>query len=178
MKAALEQLKARFPAQVARIYTSPQGDDFALVEREAIREVARYCKEEPALDLKLFLSLCVVDRLLLPENDPRFEVVYQVRQGREPYKKLHLKVLVPEADPELPSVQPVWKGADWWERYAWDFYGVRFVGHPNLRRVLLYEEFQGHPLRKDYPTKGRQPLIAEREIIDLIRGPGAAPPAK
>lgn len=178
MKAALERLSARFPGQVTQVYSSPRGDDFVLVKPEAIRDVARFCKEDPELDFKLFLSLCVIDRLLLPENDPRFEIVYQLRQGREPWKKLHLKAYLPESSPELPSVQPVWKGANWWERYNWDFYGIRFTGHPDLRRVLLYEEFQGHPLRKDYPLKGRQPLIAEVDVVDSLRGPGAAPPNK
>ncbi|HEY3448165.1 MAG TPA: NADH-quinone oxidoreductase subunit C [Myxococcales bacterium] len=178
MKAALERLKARFPDAVTEVYSSPRGDDYVVVKAEALREVARFCKDDAELDLKMFLSVCVVDRLLLPNNDPRFEVVYQVRQGREPFKKLHLKAFVTEAAPELPSLQPVWKGADWWERYSWDFYGIRFTGHPNLRRVLLYEEFQGHPLRKDYPMKARQPLVAERDFVDKIRGPGAASPAK
>jgi NADH-quinone oxidoreductase subunit C len=178
MQAALEILSRRFPGQVTRVHHTPQGDDFAVVERTALLEVARFCKEERALDLRMFLSLCAVDRLLLPENDPRFELVYQLRQGSEPFKKLHLKVLVPEDSPEVPSVQPVWKGADWWERYTFDFYGIRFSGHPDLRRILLYEEFQGHPLRKDYPLKGRQPLIPERGIKDLVRGPGAARPGR
>jgi NADH-quinone oxidoreductase subunit C len=177
MKAALELLKVQFPEDVTATYTSPSGDDYAVVRAPAIREVARFCKEHPDLDFKMFLSVCVVDRLFLPENDPRFEVVYHLRQAREPWKKLHLKAYVTEDHPELPSVQPVWKGADWWERYCWDFYGVRFAGHPDLRRVLLYEEFQGHPLRKDYPLKGRQPLVAERDFRDIVRGPGAAPPA-
>ncbi len=117
-----------------------------------------------------------VDRLHLADNDPRFEVIYLVRQGRAPWAKLHLKTFVSESSPELPSLQPVWKGADWWERYVFDFYGIRFQGHPNLRRVLLYEEFQGHPLRKDYPLRGRQPLTQERTFPDAIRGPGSAVP--
>jgi len=178
MKEALERLKVRFPDAVTQVYSTPQGDDYVVVKPDALREVARFCKEDPELDLKMFLSVCAVDRLLLPDNDPRFEVVYQVRQGKEPFKKLHLKTFVTEQSPELPSLQPVWKGADWWERYTWDFYGIRFAGHPDLRRVLLYEEFQGHPLRKDYPMKGRQPLVAERDFVDLIRGPGAASPSK
>ena len=178
MKAALERLKARFPDAVTQVYSTPQGDDFAVVKPEALREVARFCKEDPELDLKMFLSACAVDRLLLPDHDPRFEVVYQLRQGREPFGKLHLKTFVSEQSPELPSLQPVWKGADWWERYTWDFYGIRFTGHPDLRRVLLYEEFQGHPLRKDYPMKARQPLVAELDIVDKLRGPGAASPPK
>ncbi len=176
MQAALERLKARFPEAVTQTYTTPQGDDVAVVDAKSIREVAEFCKNDPEMDFKSFLSACTVDRMLLPENSPRFEMNYFIRQMRAPFKKLHLKTFVSEDAPELPSLQPVWKGADWWERYCFDFYGVRFTGHPNLKRILLYEEFQGHPLRKDYPTKGRQPLVAERRFDDIIRGPGAAPP--
>ena len=176
MKAALERLKGRFPEQITSTYSTPKGDDVAVVKAEAIRDVARFCKDDPELDFRLFLSVCVVDRLLLPENEPRYEVVYNLRQGKAPFKKVCLKAFVTEEHAELPSCQPVWRGADWWERYCFDFYGVKFTGHPNLKRILLYEEFQGHPLRKDYPLKGRQPLVSERNFKDIIRGPGAAPP--
>ncbi len=176
MKAALELLKERFPDDVVSTWTTPRGDDGVTVRASALREIARFCKDDPRLDFKMFLSVCAVDRLLLPENEPRFEVIYQVRQGREPWKKLHLKTYVTEERPELPSLQPVWRGADWWERYTFDFYGLRFTDHPNLKRVLLYEEFDGHPLRKDYPLKGRQPLLPMRPVEEMRRGPGAAPP--
>jgi NADH-quinone oxidoreductase subunit C len=178
MKAALQRLKARFPDDVTDVYSTPGGEDCAVVKPQAICEIARFCKEDEELCFTMFLSVCAVDRLLLPKNEPRFELVYLLRQGREPFGKLLLKTFVGEERPELPSVQPVWKGADWWERYTWDFYGVRFTGHPDLRRILLYEEFEGHPLRKDYPVKGRQPLMAERDFADRIRGPGAAAPSK
>jgi NADH-quinone oxidoreductase subunit C len=177
MKALLGYLKEKLPQEIAQVYTTPRGDDVAVVNAAAIRDVAHTCKEDPRLDLKLFLSLCAVDRLLAPQSEPRFELVYTLRQGREPFAKMHLKAYVSQQHPELPSVQPVWRGADWWERYTYDFYGIRFVGHPDLRRILLYEQFEGHPLRKDYPLKGRQPLIPERNIPDIVRGPGAAPPA-
>jgi NADH-quinone oxidoreductase subunit C len=178
MKAALEQLKTRFPEAVLSTSTNEGGDDFVVVQAAAIREVARHCKESPELDLRLLLSICAVDRLLLPESEPRFELVYSLRQGRAPWKKLHLKTRVSEQQPELDSVQPVWRGADWWERYVFDFYGIRFRGHPDLRRVLLYDGFEGHPLRKDYPLRGRQPLIENRAVEEAVRGPGAAPPAR
>ncbi|MGI5861426.1 MAG: NADH-quinone oxidoreductase subunit C [Myxococcales bacterium] len=178
MRPFLERLRDRLAEKVLSTYSTEQGDDFALVNPAALRAIAQFCKEDPELDLRMFVSMCVVDRLLLPEAEPRFELVYQLRQGREPWKKLHLKVRLPEGKPEVDSVQPIWKGADWWERYAWDFYGIRFTGHPDLRRILMYEELEGHPLRKDYPLRGRQPLVEQRGFEDLIRGPGAAPPRK
>jgi NADH-quinone oxidoreductase subunit C len=178
MRAALDRLKDRFPHSILSTFTTPAGDDLAQVEPGALLEIARFCKEEPELDLRMFLSLCVVDRLQLPQSEPRFELVYQLRQGREPWGKLHLKVQLPESAPEVDSLEPVWKGADWWERYAFDFYGIGFRGHPDLRRILLQEEFEGHPLRKDYPLRGRQPLIEQAGFADAIRGPGAAVPGR
>ena len=71
---------------------------------------------------------------------------------------------MPEERPRIASVVGVWRGADWLERETYDMYGIRFEGHPDLRRIYLYEEFQGHPLRKDYPKEKRQPLVRQREI--------------
>ena len=70
-----------------------------------------------------------------------------------------MQVPVEEADPEVDSLTPLWAGADWLEREVWDMFGIRFRGHPNLKRILMYQEFVGHPLRKDYPVNRRQPLI-------------------
>ena len=99
-------------------------------------------------------------RYRLETDRPRFEVVYHLYS---PERKHRLRLKVPLADvddgyPEVDSVVSVWRGADWYEREAWDFYGIVFRGHPDLRRILLYEEFEGHPLRKDYPKEHRQPL--------------------
>jgi NADH-quinone oxidoreductase subunit C len=73
--------------------------------------------------------------------------------------RLRLEVPVEEADPEVDTVTPLWAGANWYEREVWDMFGIRFRGHPNLKRILMYKEFVGHPLRKDYPVNKRQPLI-------------------
>ena len=74
----------------------------------------------------------------------------------------------------MPSVTGLWRGADWFERYCFDMYGIRFTDHPDMRRLLMYDEFVGYPLRKDYPLKGRQPLVEERDVHDIVRGPGPA----
>ena len=88
----------------------------------------------------------------------RFVVVYHLFSL--PLKhRLRLQVPVEEADPEVDSLTPLWAGADWLEREVWDMFGIRFRGHPNLKRILMYKEFVGHPLRKDYPVNRRQPLI-------------------
>jgi NADH-quinone oxidoreductase subunit C len=94
---------------------------------------------------------------LLPAK-PRFQVVYHF-YSLEKNHRIRVKAPVEEEDCVIDSITSLWAGANWFEREAWDLYGIRFRGHPDLRRILLYEEFQGHPLRKDYPINKRQPLI-------------------
>ena len=96
------------------------------------------------------------DRLVGDEY--RFEVVYHLYSVAH-NRRLRLKVPLTEAEPVVDSVISVWRSADWFEREVWDMFGVRFTGHPNLKRLLMYEPFDGHPLRKDYPVAKRQPLI-------------------
>lgn len=88
----------------------------------------------------------------------RFEVVYHLYSLHHNHR-LRLKVPLAEADPVVDSVTALWKSADWFEREIWDMFGVRFNGHPDLKRILMYEPFDGHPLRKDYPVNKRQPLL-------------------
>jgi len=88
----------------------------------------------------------------------RFEVVYHFYSTGQNLR-LRVNVPLPTADPVIDSITSLWQCAEWFEREVWDMFGIRFTGHPNLRRILLYEEFQGHPLRKDYPVNKRQPLI-------------------
>ena len=92
---------------------------------------------------------------------PRFEVVchfYSMPLNH----RLRLKVRIEERDTVMPSLVELWPAANWFEREIWDMFGIRFEGHPNLKRILLYEEFAGHPLRKDYPIGKRQPLIGPK----------------
>ena len=91
-------------------------------------------------------------------DEYRFEVVYHFFSSRHRHR-LRVKVPLTSADPVVDSLTSLWAGADWFEREVWDMFGIRFTGHPNLRRILMYEEFRGHPLRKDYPVRRRQPLI-------------------
>ena len=88
----------------------------------------------------------------------RFEVVYHLYSLNQNHR-LRLKVPLTETDPVVDSVTRVWHSADWFEREVWDMFGIRFSGHPNLKRILMYEPFDGHPLRKDYPINKRQPII-------------------
>ena len=93
-----------------------------------------------------------------PPGKARFVVAYHF-YSLEHKHRLRLGVPVEEAEPELDSLTSLWAGADWLEREVWDMFGIRFQGHPDLKRILMYEEFEGHPLRKDYPVNKRQPLI-------------------
>ncbi len=110
--------------------------------------------------------------LVVPEpgTEPRFAVVYHMLSTRLIHR-LRVKCRVPEDDPTIPSVTPVWSGANWLERETYDLYGIRFTGHPDLRRIYLYEGFVGHPLRKDYKKRDNQP-------IDPHAGPAAKEPRR
>ncbi len=167
-KAVSDALKQRFPEAVTDAYEGVGGDDVAFVAKDRIAEVCRFLKEDPALAFNMAPYITAVDYLGL---DPRFEVVYNLLSTTRNHR-VRLRVKVPEADLSVPSVTAVWRGADWFERYCLDMYGIQFPGHPDPRRLLMYDEFVGHPLRKDYPLKGRQPLVPERRIDDIYRGPG------
>jgi NADH-quinone oxidoreductase subunit C len=167
-KQALDALAARFPDAIQEPYQGPGGDHCAFVPRERIREVCAFCRADPQLDFNLAPYITAVDYL---GREPRFEVVYNLVSTTRNHR-VRFRVRVPEGDPLVPSVTGVWRGADWFERYCFDMYGLRFEGHPDPRRLLMYDEFVGHPLRKDYPLKGRQPLTPEREVRDIFRGPG------
>jgi NADH-quinone oxidoreductase subunit C len=169
-KAILEALKQRFPERIRETYTF-RGDDVAVIDPAATLEIHNFLKYDPALDMKLLLSVTAVDYL---GQTPRFEVVTNLTSLTH-HHRLRLRTRVPEERPELPSLAGLFRTANWWERYVYDLYGIRFTGHPDLRRLYLPQEWVGHPLRKDYPVKGRQPIVPERGIRDLIRGPGPNP---
>ncbi len=168
-KAVIGALVERFPDAVTDAYEGVGGDDCAFVKKERIADVCRYLRETERFDLAPYIT--AVDYL---GQEPRFEVVYNllsIPRGA----RVRLRVRVPEGeDGVVPSVTGVWRGADWFERYCFDMYGIRFSGHPDLRRLFMYDEFVGHPLRKDYPLRGRQPLVPERRVDDIYRGPGPA----
>jgi NADH-quinone oxidoreductase subunit C len=172
-KFALEKLAAALPEAIAERYVDRAGGEWAVIQPEHLRAAASQLKNDPELSFRLFLSIDCADRLLLPVSQPRFEIAYFLFSVKR-NEHVRLKVRVAEEKPEVDSISSVFQGANWWERFVWDFYGVRFAGHPDMRRILMYEEFKGHPLRKDYALRERQPLIPERPIQDLFRGPGTS----
>jgi NADH-quinone oxidoreductase subunit C len=131
------------------------GDATAVVERERLAEVMRFLRDDPELAFDMLTDLTCVDWL---GQEPRFEMVYHLYSLAKNHR-LRVKARVPESPCQIDTLTPLWASANWMEREVWDMYGVRFAGHPDLRRLLLYEEFQGHPLRKDYPKERRQPLV-------------------
>jgi len=141
----LGKLKEKFPEDIVEV---PELIDFTVaVKPEAVTEVARFLRDECGLDYLALLT--AVDR---PE---RFEVVYHLwsikDRTTEPFV---LKVYVQDKEnPTVPSVTPLWRGANYQEREAYDLMGIRFEGHPNLKRLLLWEGFPGHPLRKDFENR-------------------------
>ncbi len=155
-------IRSIFP-QGAGVEEIPGGEMQAFrVDRGVLPELARHLKDDPALDFKLLLDVCGVD---YPGRDERFEVVYHAA-SLERGQRIRLKVPVREDDPVVPSVYGVWRAADWFEREAFDMFGIRFEGHPNLKRILCHQAFQGHALRKDY-DRGQRWLLREAEQDDM-----------
>jgi NADH-quinone oxidoreductase subunit C len=139
----------------------PQDDDVVILERAALRESFLRLKEDSELDFDFLSDITAVD--YWHKREPRFEVVYQVL-SRAKRARLRVRVPVPENDPAVESLTPLWRGANFMEREVWDLFGIRFIDHPDLRRILLYDEFRGYPLRKDYPVNLMQPRVPERKI--------------
>lgn len=174
-KAAWEEqvqaLKAKFGDKIEDVKMPP---DFATdvpivyVKKDAIVDVLRFLKDDPALDYNFLSDITATD-----ENParPRFEVVYQLLSHRT-FARLRVKARVGEGE-EIPTVTSVWPAANWAEREVFDMFGVRFKGHPDLRRILMDERWQGHPLRKDYPLKGYQIFSTPAPVNEaLLNGDG------
>jgi NADH-quinone oxidoreductase subunit C/D len=132
-----------------------RGDLAITVDREVWVEAARLLKNDPELDFKLFLDLCGVD--YLEERHDRYEVVLHAYSVSKKHH-VRLKATLPESDATIDTLTGVYRGANWFEREAWDLYGIVFKGHPNLTRILTHKDFVGHGMRKDYPTARRHVL--------------------
>jgi NADH-quinone oxidoreductase subunit C len=136
-----------------------RGDLIITVLPKDISAVLHACKQNPQLGFNLLVDITAVD--WMDQRKERFEVVYQLLSIPN-RSRLTIKVPVSEDSPEVASATSLWSGASFLEREVWDMFGIRFSGHPDLRRILMYEEFVGHPLRKDYPVQGKQPRIPLR----------------
>jgi NADH-quinone oxidoreductase subunit C len=160
-KALIELVKKNFPDAVLESH-SQLGDDTLVLAPGRWKEVARFLKDNPQSDMTMLTDLTAVD---YPDRDPRFEIVahfYSLSRGH----RLRLKARVGDRDGEtveIDTLTELWASANWMERECFDMFGVKFLGHPDLRRILTYPEFEGHPLRKDYPADKIQPLVQYRD---------------
>lgn len=130
------------------------GEITVTVPREHVVAVCSHLKTNPETRFDFLADLCGVDRGM--EEEPRFEVNYHLFSTTI-HHRLRLKVLLTEDDPQVPTVTGVWRTANWHERETFDLFGIIFAGHPDLRRILLPDDWQGHALRKDFPLRGYEP---------------------
>jgi NADH-quinone oxidoreductase subunit C len=153
----LERLRQEFPAGVKEVST-PLGDEVAVIGKEALLQIATFLKNGPG-EFAMLLDLTCVD---YPDRQLRFEMVYHFFSLSRK-RRLRIKTGLDESDLRIASLTSLWKNANWLEREVYDLFGVHFEGHPDLRRIFMYDGFEGHPLRKDYPLRRRQPLIPLKE---------------
>jgi NADH-quinone oxidoreductase subunit C len=145
----IETLAASFPGVVMSEF---RGQQRVVVPVESLYEVLKTLKERLGFDL--LVDVTCVDYLHYRDAKDRFGMVYLLA-NTEANERIAVRCFVNDPEPTVPSVVELWEGANWLEREVWDMFGIRFVGHPDLRRILLPEEFTAHPLRKDYPLQGR-----------------------
>jgi NADH-quinone oxidoreductase subunit C len=139
-----------------------RGQTRVVVPAAQLIVVLRTLKQQLGFDL--LVDLTCVDYLDYPGAKDRYGLVYLLANVST-NERITVRCFVNGASPEVPSAVELWKGADWLEREVWDLFGIRFIGHPDLRRVVLPEEFTAHPLRKDYPLQGR----GERHNFPVLR---------
>jgi NADH-quinone oxidoreductase subunit C len=174
--AIIDLLSRALPGAAGRIEAAESGDGMPtiVVPRELLVETSRALRDEPALRFALLADIVVVDYY---PREPRYEVLYVLAClgvsgfGDAP-KRLRMKVRVPNEDPALPSVAGVWPAANWAEREAYDLFGLQFDGHTDLRRILMPDDWEGHPMRKDYPVQIKAPVktyeplqLSEEEFV-------------
>ncbi len=138
-----------------------RGETTIVVPRELLRATAEHCRGDAKLQYNFLTDATCVDRF---PAEPRFELNYHLVSipRRE---KVRLRVWVGGDDPVVDSLVPVWPGADWLEREIFDLFGIRFHGHPDLRRILLPDDWEGHPLRRDYPVEGYRDVPNTGELF-------------
>ena len=154
-------LKQEFPDDVTDFHAH-RDDETVVIKRDALEAVCRFLRDDTRCSFEIMMDLTAVDRLEMNET-PRFEMVYHFKSLTHA-RRLRLKVRLAEDDCKIASIHHLWKAVDWYERECFDMFGIVFEGHPDLRRILMYDEFEGHPLRKDYPIDKQQPLMELKEV--------------
>ncbi len=150
--------------------SSFRGDEEVVVAVKDWVRVAQVLRDDPDLAMNHWVDLTAVD---WPEREgegkPRFDVLFSVRSYEKKHR-IRVKTFVADGQ-DVPSLTTVWAGANWAEREVFDMFGIRFAGHRDLRRILMYDEFEGYPLRKDYPIDRVQPLVEYRDVDDTLKLP-------
>lgn len=152
-----------------------RGEHSFTIKKDALKRVLQAARDELGFDYLIDISS--VDHL---GDDPRFEVVYELYSLKDGVH-LRVKTTTPEDEAEVPSVVDIWPTADWHEREVYDMMGIRFSGHPDLRRILMWEGYPYHPLRKDFPLEGRKtdvPEVAFTDVAPLAGGPFVTVPGE
>lgn len=145
----LEAVKKQFGDAILESYES-NGMLVLMVAADKNVDVCTFLRDESDLSYKMMFDLCGVD---YPSRKERFEVVIHLHSMKFQHR-IRLRFPIPGKDPEIATLSNVWVSANWAEREAYDFFGIKFLGHPDLRRILNPHDFEGHPLRKDFPTRG------------------------
>jgi NADH-quinone oxidoreductase subunit C len=157
-KAVVARLKAQFGAKI--LDTSDfRGDETVVVAKEDWAAVATFLRDDAELVMDMPVDLTAVD---YPDRAPRFEVIFSCRSLAKKHR-IRMKTRIAEGE-KVPTLIGVWEGVNWPEREVFDMFGIEFEGHPDLRRILMYPEFEGYPLRKDYDIAQTQPLVEYRDV--------------
>jgi NADH-quinone oxidoreductase subunit C len=163
-------LKDRFGAKVGdaqplltRGGGKPGDQFFVRVEPADLSGVLRFCRDEPRLLFEQLIDLTCIDYLNFPGAADRYGVIYSLLSLTHGHR-LWIKCFVNDPSPAVPSATPIWPGTEWMEREVFDMFGIRFEGHPDLRRILTWDGFEANPLRKDYPLRGK----GERENYQVV----------
>lgn len=162
------KLRERFPEDVREIREFREQAS-VVVKKDNIINIIRFLKEEPEIQMDYLIDLTAVD--WLGKRIPRFEVVYHLYSIKFRHM-LRLKAEVPEEDPAIDSIVFLYAGANWHERECYDMFGIQFKGHPDMRRILLPEDWEGYPLRKDYPLegyKGKKEWPGFKEVLKIAQ---------
>ncbi len=165
-QAVVDRINAQFDERVLQT-SDAFGDHEVVIGLKDWVEVAQFIKDDDDLQMDHFIDLTAID---YPERETaRFDLVLMTRSSVT-CARIRLRAYVKDGE-EPATLSGIWSGADWAEREVWDMFGIKFAGHPDMRRILLYEEFVGHPLRKDYPIDKAQPLVPYREVDDTDKLP-------
>lgn len=157
-EATLQSIRERFPAAEISEF---RGQHRVRIDAPAVHDLLEFLKEE--IGLTLLVDITCVDYLYYSGAKDRFGLVYLLANP-ETGERITVRTFVNDPDPVVPTATDLWEGANWLEREVWDMFGIRFAGHPDLRRILLPETFQAHPLRKDYPLQG----LGERHNLPIV----------